>query len=129
MGLVASLHLFAALPGGVVMEFDSNPNPFREELGGALLTVSEGALSVPQGPGLGLRRTRPGCNATCLRSGWCGPDRRTPSAGGGLLPSRRQGGYSLSPQPCSRTPAAPRTRVTDSAASSEMPIRTYSTGS
>ena len=55
VGLVASLHLFAALQGGVVMELDSNPNPFRQELGGELLTVSEGALAVPQLPGLGLQ--------------------------------------------------------------------------
>lgn len=55
VGLAASLHLFAALPGGVIMEFDANPNPFREELAGGLLGVEGGTLSVPHTPGLGVR--------------------------------------------------------------------------
>jgi L-alanine-DL-glutamate epimerase-like enolase superfamily enzyme len=54
VGLIASLHLFAALPGGVLMELDPNPNPLREALGRGLLDVVDGALATPQRPGLGL---------------------------------------------------------------------------
>lgn len=54
VGLVASLHLFAAVPGGFMMELDPNPNPFREELGRGLLTVTDGTLPLPQAPGLGV---------------------------------------------------------------------------
>ena len=54
VGLVASLHLFAATAGGVIMELDSNPNPLREELGGDLVVVTGGKLPLPPGPGLGL---------------------------------------------------------------------------
>jgi L-alanine-DL-glutamate epimerase-like enolase superfamily enzyme len=54
VGLVASLHLFAATPGGWMMELDANPNPLREELGGEALEVEAGCLKVPSGPGLGF---------------------------------------------------------------------------
>ena len=54
IGLIASLHLFAATPGGWMMELDSNANPLREELGGDLLAVRNGCLAVPAGAGLGL---------------------------------------------------------------------------
>ena len=54
VGLVASLHLFASIPGGLLMELDPHPNPLREELGGDLLAVQGGHLRLPPGPGLGL---------------------------------------------------------------------------
>ena len=40
--------------GVLVMELDPNPNPFREELGRGLLTVTDGTLPLPQAPGLGV---------------------------------------------------------------------------
>ncbi len=54
IGLIASLHLFAATPGGWMMELDANPNPLREELGGDAVAPKNGCLPVPTGPGLGL---------------------------------------------------------------------------
>jgi L-alanine-DL-glutamate epimerase-like enolase superfamily enzyme len=54
VGLVASLHLFAATPGGFMMELDANPNPLRAELGGEAVRVEAGCLAVPTGPGLGF---------------------------------------------------------------------------
>lgn len=54
VGLVASLHLFAATPAGWMMELDANPNPLREELGGEAVQVHAGCLAVPEAPGIGL---------------------------------------------------------------------------
>lgn len=54
IGLVASLHLCASTPGFWRMELDANPNPFRSEMVGHALTVKDGCLSVPDGPGLGV---------------------------------------------------------------------------
>ena len=54
IGLVASLHLCASTPGFWRMELDANPNPFRSQLVGQALTVKDGCLSVPDGPGLGV---------------------------------------------------------------------------
>lgn len=55
VGLVASLHLLAAIPGGTLMEFDANPNPLREALLNAPLEIVDGSVALPQGPGLGIR--------------------------------------------------------------------------
>lgn len=54
IGLLASLHLKAAVggPGGV--EIDANPNPLRDEWGGHLPPVSGGHLALSDAPGLGL---------------------------------------------------------------------------
>lgn len=57
IGLVASLHLCASTPGFWRMELDVNPNPFRSELVGSVLTVRDGCLSVPDGCGLGVEPT------------------------------------------------------------------------
>ena len=54
VGLVASLHLLAAVGGTGLLEFDSNPNPLREQVIGDLLEISEGQITVPQTAGLGL---------------------------------------------------------------------------
>lgn len=54
IGLVHSLHLLAAVRGPGLLEVDANPNPLRERLLGDLLTVREGTVSLPRGPGLGL---------------------------------------------------------------------------
>jgi D-galactarolactone cycloisomerase len=54
IGLVHSLHLLAAVRGPGMLEVDANPNPLREGLLGDLLTVRDGCVSLPGGPGLGL---------------------------------------------------------------------------
>jgi D-galactarolactone cycloisomerase len=52
--LAASLQFFSAVPGGVILELDANPNPFREKLFTKPLLVKDGKLPVPEGPGLGF---------------------------------------------------------------------------
>jgi L-alanine-DL-glutamate epimerase-like enolase superfamily enzyme len=54
VGLTASLHVLAALPGGLIMELDANPNPLREELLTTPPAPRDGMLAVPDGPGLGI---------------------------------------------------------------------------
>lgn len=55
VGVVASMHLFAAVPGGVLLELDANPNPLRDELLQDPLRVEGGRLRLTDGPGLGIR--------------------------------------------------------------------------
>ncbi|HWO76136.1 MAG TPA: mandelate racemase/muconate lactonizing enzyme family protein [Bacillus sp. (in: firmicutes)] len=50
----ASLHFIASIPGGVILEMDANPNPFREKLFVEPFAVKNGKVKVPDGPGLGL---------------------------------------------------------------------------
>jgi L-alanine-DL-glutamate epimerase-like enolase superfamily enzyme len=50
----ASLHFFASVSGGVVLEMDANPNPFREKLFVHPLSVKNGKVKVPDKPGLGF---------------------------------------------------------------------------
>ncbi len=61
VGLAASIHVFAALPPEqrVLMEYDVNANPLREDLLTEPLYAGQGKLRVPQGPGLGIT-LRPG---------------------------------------------------------------------
>ena len=54
VGLIASLHLFAGTPGGLIMELDPHPYALREEIAGDLLNVSKGCLQVSERHGLGL---------------------------------------------------------------------------
>lgn len=54
VGLIASLHLFASTPGGMMMELDANPNPLREDLGGDLVRPVDGRFRAPSGAGLGF---------------------------------------------------------------------------
>ncbi|HET7413159.1 MAG TPA: mandelate racemase/muconate lactonizing enzyme family protein [Pararhizobium sp.] len=54
IGLVASLHLLAAIGGGGMLEVDSNPNPLRESIFGQLGSIEDGAVALPDGPGLGV---------------------------------------------------------------------------
>ncbi|HET8630579.1 MAG TPA: mandelate racemase/muconate lactonizing enzyme family protein [Thermomicrobiales bacterium] len=54
VGVIASLHVFAAVPGGLIMELDANPNPLREALLEASLAPVDGMLPVPDRPGLGV---------------------------------------------------------------------------
>ena len=66
VALAAGLHLLAAIPSSPtcrspqpflqepVLEFDRTPNPLREELAEHRFTLTDGAVAVPQGPGLGV---------------------------------------------------------------------------
>ena len=54
LGLAASLHCLAAIKGKGPMELDANPNPLRTELGDINLTVIDGCVAVPEGPGIGF---------------------------------------------------------------------------
>ena len=54
LGLAASLHCLAAMNGNGPMELDANPNPLRTELGEIDLTVTNGRIAVPTGPGIGF---------------------------------------------------------------------------
>lgn len=52
IGLMASLHLRAAVGGDGVTEWDANPNPLRERF--PLPAVVDGAVTLPDAPGLGF---------------------------------------------------------------------------
>ena len=54
VGLLASIHMLAAVRGPGLAEFDANPNPLREELIRGVCEVREGSASLPTGPGLGF---------------------------------------------------------------------------
>lgn len=54
IGLAATLHLLASLPDRAWLECDVNPNPLREALPGRAWAFRDGALAVPEGPGLGV---------------------------------------------------------------------------
>jgi D-galactarolactone cycloisomerase len=54
IGLVASLHLLAALGGDGMVEVDSNPNPLRELMATPFPALADGKMDMPQGPGLGV---------------------------------------------------------------------------
>jgi len=62
IGLHAAMHVMAALPElphtwrdtPMWMEYEQTPNPFRDQLGGEPVQVSEGVVTVPDAPGLGL---------------------------------------------------------------------------
>lgn len=57
IGLMASMHLLAAVGGEGCTEVDANPNPLRERLV-PLPTVVEGAVRLPDAPGLGVEPDR-----------------------------------------------------------------------
>lgn len=52
VGLMASLHLLAAVGGAGLAEWDANPNPLRERF--PLPDVVDGAITLPDAPGLGF---------------------------------------------------------------------------
>ncbi|MDR3562317.1 MAG: mandelate racemase/muconate lactonizing enzyme family protein [Negativicutes bacterium] len=54
VGLAATLQVFAAIPGGLIVELDANPNPLRTELLSNPLEIVDGRVSIPAGPGLGV---------------------------------------------------------------------------
>ena len=53
IGLLASLHLLAAVGGPGFLEVDVNANPLRDDLVHGVPGVSGGAMAVPDGAGLG----------------------------------------------------------------------------
>ena len=54
IGLMASLHLAAAIGGDGMVEVDANPNPLRELLASPFPEVAGGRMNLPGGPGLGV---------------------------------------------------------------------------
>jgi D-galactarolactone cycloisomerase len=52
--LVASMHLLAALPNGLMLEFDQNPNALREQLLKEPVQAENGYVRLPERPGLGV---------------------------------------------------------------------------
>ncbi|HVW58148.1 MAG TPA: mandelate racemase/muconate lactonizing enzyme family protein [Rhizobiaceae bacterium] len=55
IGLVASLHLLAAVGDEGALEIDSNPNPLREIHLEQLGSLKEGGIAMPDAPGLGVQ--------------------------------------------------------------------------
>jgi D-galactarolactone cycloisomerase len=57
--LAASLHFIAAIPNGLVLEFDQNPNGLRDELLKEHIAIErDGMVKVPEQPGLGIELDR-----------------------------------------------------------------------
>jgi D-arabinonate dehydratase len=57
--LVASLHFAAAIPNGLVLEWDQNPNAIRDELLTETLRLeADGTVRPPERPGLGIELDR-----------------------------------------------------------------------
>jgi D-arabinonate dehydratase len=56
VNLVAALHFTASIPNGLVLEWDQNPNPIRDELLKEPLRLEpdDGTVKVPERPGLGI---------------------------------------------------------------------------
>jgi L-alanine-DL-glutamate epimerase-like enolase superfamily enzyme len=53
--LVASMHLLASIPNGLILEFDQNPNALRQELLKEPIGIDRGGLvALPDRPGLGV---------------------------------------------------------------------------
>ena len=58
IGLVASLQIMAALPGGVALEVDSTENPLQTELLETAPSIQDGNVRLPDGAGLGISLNR-----------------------------------------------------------------------
>ncbi len=54
IGLLTSAHLLAAAGGGGMLEIDTNPNPLREDLAGAILKVTDCEIKLPDTAGIGI---------------------------------------------------------------------------
>jgi L-alanine-DL-glutamate epimerase-like enolase superfamily enzyme len=53
--LAASLHFIAAIPNGLVLEFDQNPNGLRDDLLKEPIRIDkDGMIRLPERPGLGI---------------------------------------------------------------------------
>lgn len=55
IGLIASCHLFAAVPGGLWVEWDTNPNPLRDSILDPHIEIKDGHVYLPERPGWGFR--------------------------------------------------------------------------
>lgn len=53
IGLMASAHLLAAVGGDGLLEVDANPNPLRDEIFPAVVSVDNGTITLPETSGLG----------------------------------------------------------------------------
>ncbi len=59
LSVAANLHFAASLPNGWLLEFDQNPNALRTELLEEPISPDKrGIVTVPNGPGLGIRLDR-----------------------------------------------------------------------
>ena len=59
VNLVAALHFAAAVPNGLVLEWDQNPNAIRDELLKEPLKLEkDGTVKLPERPGLGIELDR-----------------------------------------------------------------------
>jgi L-alanine-DL-glutamate epimerase-like enolase superfamily enzyme len=57
--LAASLHFIAAIPNGLVLELDQNPNALRDELLNEPIRLEpDGTIKLPERPGLGIELDR-----------------------------------------------------------------------
>jgi D-arabinonate dehydratase len=57
--LAASLHFIAAIPNGLALEFDQNPNALRDELLKEPIHIDSGGMvKLPERPGLGIELDR-----------------------------------------------------------------------
>lgn len=54
IGLMASAQLLAAVGGDGLLEADVNPNPLREEMLGSPPPITDGRMTLPDAPGLGV---------------------------------------------------------------------------
>lgn len=52
--LVGNMHVVASLPNAICVEVDQTGNPFIDDLLTEKLVVSDGAIQLPQAPGLGI---------------------------------------------------------------------------
>ncbi len=58
VGLVASAHFLAGVPGGLYLELDTNPNPLRDKLCANTVRIDDGRLKLAPDPGLGVSLAR-----------------------------------------------------------------------
>ena len=54
LGLLHSANILAAVGGEGLLEMDVNPNPLRDAVVGEALSVEDGHVRLPDGPGLGV---------------------------------------------------------------------------
>jgi L-alanine-DL-glutamate epimerase-like enolase superfamily enzyme len=54
--LVASMHLLASMPNGLLLEFDQSPNALRAELLQKPIKAEDGFVKLPERLGLGVER-------------------------------------------------------------------------
>ena len=66
IGLAASLRFIATLPPtplsmnpeGPMLEYDTSSHPFRQDLIGGAIYMSDGKVRIPQNPGIGVEVDR-----------------------------------------------------------------------